>query len=174
MGTYSISTELVRDPFIVTRKGMCQGGKVINETIKRIHDLNVRADLDSTLAVWEREIVRDLSSRTQLALGGLEEIEISLKEGEGGNPGMDTLKEWFHKIIVDLQGIPAALAALPRGVSLGRGIVGCLNEIWAAALTALDNFIRARKEQLGIDSWSLGISAGVPFGVSTAFSITFK
>ena len=147
---------------------------MISDVVREIHDLNVEAQLDHNLAVWERDIIRDLSSRAQIALGGLERIEVSLKENEGGNPGIETIRKTFNKTIVGLQAIPAALATLPTGVSLGRGITDRLNTIWGAALAAFDEFIRPQKEQLGIDSWSLGASGGFPFGISATFTITFK
>lgn len=146
----------------------------IGKTVREIHNLTSKANVDFTLAVWEREIIRELGSRTQLALGGLERIEGSLKEKGGSNPGITTIREWFHKTVIDLQAIPAALATLPKGVSLGRGISKHLNEIWGATLAVFDEFIRPQKEQLGIDNWSLGVSGGIPFGISTTFTITFK
>lgn len=147
---------------------------MISDVVTEIHDLGVEASLDKNYAKWEREIIRELSSQTQLALGQLERVERSLEKGTNP-PSIETIKGWFHRSIVELQAIPALLAEFPVGVSFGRGIAGCLNKIWGTTLVAIgETIVQPYKDSLGIENWSVGVTGGFPLGLSTTFTITFK
>lgn len=147
---------------------------MISDVEKEIYNLNMESQLDNTIAVWERNIIGALTLQAQVALRRLARIEVSLRERKGSNPGTGMIRKDFQKIIVDLQAIPASFATLPEGMPSEYGFVSRLNEIWGVTLAAFSESIRLYKEELGVKDWGLAGSGGFPFGIGSAFSVTFE
>lgn len=138
---------------------------MVIEAASEIIEVIVDSKGDQGVEVWEREVIRDIGSRIQIAMVEMESnFEKHIKE----NP---TVMEYFIQALAQIQSIPSFI---PKGVVFGKRAQEFLVHIWTIGLQFLDNFVRKHKDILHIDNWSIGATVGFPIGAAGMFSVTFK